>query len=958
MAMLGHDRYRIAVWVSGLLVGAVLPLRAQQIPSPAQQFGHEIGADRKLVDWDGIVRYLRMVGERSDRVNFHEVGKTTQGRPYVMLEISSPANIKNLEHYKQLERLLYFQDAKPGQDPDSVHSAAQRQELLNQQKAVVLVTCNIHSTEIGAAQMSIELAYDLATRDDPVTTKILDNVIFLLVPSQNPDGEDMVTKWYSHYVGTDYEGSAPPWLYHHYVGHDDNRDLYMLTQVESQDAVTVLYQDWFPAVWLDEHQMGSTGPRIFTMPATDPININVDPIIYRWNGILGQAQAAALEHAGKVGIIYNDEYTNFWPGAMAWTGWWHNQVGLLTELASVRIASPTDQRLAQLGETPAGAPEGFGFFGRDRVGDTLPPPRDTQQRTTYPRPWLGGHWTLRDIVDYELLATNALLTAAANDRRELIGQIYDANRATIAQYLAGEPGAERRAGYPALSRRVATEQQATGEGRVFAGSFGAGGTPYAIVVPADQPDPATVTKLLATLAAEGVIVERATAPFAAGGRHYGAGTYVIRLAQVFGRYAKDMLEPQAYPEVSPAPGVPAPPPYDVTAWSLGMQMGVATEFVAAPFRASLETVPGVPLPPGRVVGSGGAYLIDAAYNDGFTAANQLWSGNVQIRRAVEAFIGPGQRTFPAGTWVVQGVSRDRMQQLATALGLTIYAGAAPNVRMVRVARPRIALFQPWGSNMDEGWTRWVLEHYGFTYTTLHPQDMRAAEPDVPDSVVAIPDSLRAMWPPHVAAHAPPKVVRAPLAGRFDVLLFADQPTRSLLEDSRSPSLPPFYREALGEDGLRAAWDFVQGGGTVVALGAATDVFINKWPIPVKDESEGLSAEQLLIPGSIVRLQADPTHPLAWGMPDTTYGYFIRNPFFSVTQGFSSQTVSVPVRFPNADLRASGWVRGERYVDGRAAAVEVDFAGGGRLILLGLRPQHRAQTHATFKLLFNALLRGR
>jgi hypothetical protein len=260
--------------------------------------------------------------------------------------------------------------------------------------------------------------------------------------------------------------------------------------------------------------------------------------------------------------------------------------------------------------------------------------------------------------------------------------------------------------------------------------------------------------------------------------------------------------------------------------------------------------------------------------------------------------------------------------------------------------------------MDEGWTRWVLEHYGFEYTTLHPQDIRAANPEVPDSVVAIPDSLRATWPPHVAGRAPRTVVRSPLAGRFDVLLFADQSSGSLFDDSRSPSLPPFYRMALGADGLSAIDDFVRSGGSVVALGSATDLFIEQWPVPVRDVSEGLTQDQLLIPGSIVRLQVDATHPLAWGIPDTTYGYFIRSPFFALTEGFASQSVSVPVRYPNADLRASGWVRGEQYVTGRAAAVQVDFAGGGRLMLIGLRPQHRAQTHATFKLLFNALVRGR
>lgn len=945
---------RIVTIIAALALGAATSAAAQNIPSPTQRFGHSMGADRKLVGWAGIVDYLRMVDQRSDRVNLHEVGKTAQGRPYILLEISSPANIANLDRYKALQRRLYFQDAKPGQDPDSVVTAAQRQELLDQQKAVVLVSANIHATEIGAAQMSLELVHQLATSNDPAITKILDNVIFLLVPSQNPDGEDMVTSWYTHYVGSDYEGSAPPWLYHHYVGHDDNRDLYMLTQPESRNVVQVLYQDWFPSVWLDEHQMGSTGPRIFTMPATDPINLNVDPVIYRWNGILGQAQAAALEDAGKVGIIYDYTYTNFWPGAMAWTGWWHNQVGMLTEVASVRIASPTDQRLARMGEAPSGPPQGFEGFGQDRAGDTLPPPRDVQPRTNYPRPWLGGRWTLRDIVEYELIATRALLTAAADNRRELIQQIFDANRATIAQYLKGQKGAGR-AGYPALPDRLATAQPETG--RIMDGSFGAGGLPYAIVVPADQADPVTVAKLLQPLAAEGVMVERATAPFTAKGKQYPAGTYVIRLAQVFGRYAKDMLEPQTYPEVRPAPGAPAQPPYDVTAWSLGMQMGVETQFVDAPFTASLDLLPRVALPAGRIVGSGGTYLIDGAYNDGFTAANRLWGAGAQMRRSAEAFTAAGQR-FSPGTWIVQGAPRERVQQVATALGLTVYAAGAPSVRTVSATQPRIALYQPWGSNMDEGWSRWVLEQYGFDYTTLHPQDVRAANPQVPDSVVAIPDSLRALWPPHVAARAPRSVVRSPLAGRFDVLLFADQEAGSLLNDSRAPSLPPFYRMALGQDGLEAVWDFARSGGSVVALGSAGDLFIEKWPIPVRDASEGLTQDQLLIPGSIVRIQTDPTHPLAWGMPDTTYGYFIRSPFYALTEGFNSQRVSVPVRFPNADLRASGWVRGEQYVDGRAAAVEVDFAGGGRVILIGLRPQHRAQTHATFKLLFNALVRGR
>ncbi len=581
----------------------------------------------------------------------------------------------------------------------------------------------------------------------------------------------------------------------------------------------------------------------------------------------------------------------------------------------------------------------------------MPAPRDVSPRTTYPRPWLGGHWTLRDIVEYELIATKALLTAAADNRRELIRQVYEANRATVAQYLGGQ-ARRARAGYPPVPARLAGESPA--EGRIMEGALGAAGTPYAIVIPADQDDPVTVAKMLRTLAAEGVKVERARARFTADGKPYRAGTYVIRLAQVFGRYAKDMLEPQTYPEVRPAPGAPPQPPYDVTAWSLGMQMGVATAFVDAPFAASLELLDSVPLPPGRVVGGGGAFIVDARYNDAFLAANRWWAAGATIRRAAGAFTAGGHR-FPAGSWIVQGIARQLVERVARELGLEVYAAGVPAVQTVAVGTPRIGLYQPWGSNMDEGWTRWVLERYGFDYTTLHPQDIRAANPDEPDSVVRLPDSLRAQWPPHVAGRAPRTVTRSPLRDRFDVLLFADQDAGSLLEGSRGTSIPPAYRLGLGATGLAAVWEFVRAGGTVVALGSSGDLFIQHWPIPVRDASEGLSAAELLIPGAIVRLQTDPEHPIAWGMPDTTYAYFIRSPFFALTEGFRSQSVSVPARYPNANLRASGWVRGETYVQGRAAVVEVDFPRGGRLVLMGLRPQHRAQTHATFKLLFNALV---
>ncbi len=585
----------------------------------------------------------------------------------------SPETVADIARYRSLQQRLYFQDHRPGQDPNTVHSEAERAELFRDHKAVVLVTASIHASEVGAAQMSLELVHKLATSSDPLVRKILDNTIFLLVPSLNPDGMSMVVEWYDEYVGTPFEGGSMPWLYQRYVGHDNNRDMYMYTQQETRLIGEILWQEWFPSVWLDEHQMGSRGARIFVMPATDPINNNVHPLIYRLNGLLGQAQAAALEEAGKMGIVYGQTYTNFWPGAMAWTGWWHNQVGMLTELASVRIATPTLQEAARLGQPAAGGAGGGG--GGYEAAEVQAAPTDVQPRTNYPRPWLGGMWTLRDIVDYELIVTMATLEAAADSRERLNRQIYEVNRSTIEEFLEGEPSggpSNELGGYGPLPGRVAEMRPETG--RVLPGALGAGGTPYAVVFPPDEGEGVTRAKLLRLLENAGVQVERATRSFNAGGILYPEGTYVVRLAQVYGRYAKEMLESQVYPEIRLAPDLPPVPPYDVTAWSLGLLMGVGVEFVDGPFEASLQLVDGVSLPLGGLEGRGDLYVISPQYNDAFTAVNRLWEAGAQVSRAVNAVtVEDGSGTIPPGAFVVEGVSSEVVDQIARDLGIQVHA---------------------------------------------------------------------------------------------------------------------------------------------------------------------------------------------------------------------------------------------------------------------------------------------
>ena len=672
-------------------------------------------------------------------------------------------------------------------------------------------------------------------------------------------------------------------------------------------AAQVLWHEWFPSIWLDEHQQGTSGPRIFTMPATDPINPNVDPLIYRLNGVFGQSQAAALEAEGENGIIFNATYTNFWQGAMAWAGWWHNQVGLLTEVASARIATPVVQqkadpsrpaaasagvpsgrcgrrRRARRGNRAAGRPAGADAERRrqfKRPDDPLPPPTDITPRTEYPRPWLGGKWTLRDIVDYELTATFALLETAADRRETLLHQIYQINHDTIAAGRSGE----------------------IGEGETFA-----------VLIPiAGQHDPDEVTGLVDKLLIGGVEIYRAQTDFEQDGTKYAAGTYVIPFGQVFGRYVKDLLEKQVYPEVRRAPRAPAEAPYDVSAWSLGMQFGVKTDFAKSALAANLalEKVATTPKYTLSAVNAAGVWQFP--YNGATSAlvVNRLLQGGAQV-----SLSKPETGAAPYAI-----VDRPEVWSKATE-GFEMQSGAAPAkapLLATTLRQPRIGIYQSFDPSMDEGWTRFVLDQYGFTYTKLHNREIQAGG----------------------------------LRKQYDAIILPDQRSAAILNGLDFKTIVPEYKGGIGDTGLEALRRFVAEGGTLVALGEATNLLVDKLPLGVRDIKHTTTRDQHFAPGTIVNLQVDTSHPVGWGVAPETTGFYINSPFFQLVEGFSSQKVSVVARYPNTEVRASGWLRGEDLMYGRAAVVSIEM-NPGKVVLFGIRPQHRAQTHATLPLLFNAL----
>ncbi|HEY3491755.1 MAG TPA: M14 family metallopeptidase, partial [Solirubrobacterales bacterium] len=379
-----------------LLLALPIPSFAQAVQAPDAFLGHRVGEDRKLAPWPKVVEYLRLVDAASDRVSIESAGTSTQGNDMPVVILTSEANQANLERYREIARQLAQADDL---------SAEQARALAAEGKTIALVTCSIHSTEVGSTQMAMEFVHDVATTQDPKMLAWLDDVILLLMPSINPDGQVMVIDWYNKQLGTPYEGGPMPWLYHQYVGHDNNRDFYMLTQKETRAVNQVLYHRWFPQIFLDEHQMGATGPRMFVPPQADPLAPEVHSLIFRTADLLGTVMSMRLEEGGKLGVGSNMIFDSYWPGGTRNTAWWKNVTGLLTEVASANIGTPL---FIEAGELRGGA-KGLPEYDR---------------RSNFPSPWPGGWWRLRDIVEYELIATRAFLEAGAEYRESILFNFY------------------------------------------------------------------------------------------------------------------------------------------------------------------------------------------------------------------------------------------------------------------------------------------------------------------------------------------------------------------------------------------------------------------------------------------------------------------------------------------------------------------------------------------------------
>ena len=875
----------ITLAATSLVLQAVVGAQAPTLPTPESVLGYRVGADYKIATYDETIDYFQKLDAASDRMAMMRAGMSTQGRTYWLAAISSAANLGKIDRYREIARRL----ARP-----AGLSEADAKQLAREGKAIVHIDGGLHSTEVAGPQQTMQLAYDLlAKADDPEYAHIFENVILLLWPTINPDGHQMVAEWYRGNVGTPFEVAPLPALYQEYVGHDNNRDGYMLNMIESR-VMEHAWRQWEPQIIHVHHQTAPFPTRIWLPPFAEPIATQAPYLISREINMIGMAMAQGLDARGQVGATHMGTGFDAWyPGYIDYKPVFQNIAAFWTETALYSYATP---KMYTLNDFP-------------------PNMRDLRPQALYTSPWPGGWWRLRDAVEYMETASIAVLDYASRYREQVLLNRYRAGLWQIDKYSKAPP--------------------------------------YAYLIPQQQRDPVAAVELLRRLAFQGVRVSQMTSAATVEGASYAAGTWVIPMDQEFAEIVRQVLDVQRYPDLRESPDGPLEQPYDAAGWTLPFQMGVSVRALTSPisseFRATLtrlgvdlpangpatpydtgasdaapfDSAPGVgfdtnstaaailPLP-GKITGTGTALSLDPAQNNTFAALNRAWGMGARVSLASAS--GPqGAST----RYLVGGLSTAQQDELVKSLALQAQRATAP-AGAREIKRPRVGLYRPFMASMDEGWTRWMLERYGFQVVNLTPKDFRT---------------------------------RTSLADRIDSLVIADE-ARGLMEGYATGMMPPQFEGGIGEDGVRAIDSFVRDGGTLVCFNRATAFAIDHFGLAVKNVVAGMKRQEFFTGGSVLEVEATTSHPVMAGMPARPAIFVDSSPAFETGEGFKGEVLAKYQATGSPLL--SGYLLGERFLNNRAAALDVAY-GKGHIVLLGFRPQWRGQPFGTFRVVFNAVL---
>jgi hypothetical protein len=896
-------RLRAALCVPLLLALLATAPGAQTGPitTPKAHFGFDLGDDYMLANYQQLAGFWRTLAGESDRMVLEEIGTTAEGRPHLMVIVTSPANHANLAHYKSIsQRLALARDV----------TEADARALARQGRAVVWIDGGLHATETLGAQQLAQTVYEMVSRTDEETMTFLDETIVLFVHA-NPDGHDLVADWYMRHAEPERRTTAGlPRLYQKYIGHDNNRDFFASTQAETENINRILYHEWMPQILYNHHQSGPAGTVVWSSPQRDPYNYNLDPLVILGLQALGTHMHQRLAAEGKPGAVMSSggPYDGWWNGGIRNTANFHNILAILTET----IGSPTPMRIP--------------FVAARQI-----PSRDQ------PFPIAPQEWRFRQSMEYSVSFNRAVIDYAARNREHLLFNIWRMGQRSIERgsqdYWTPSPTRIN-----AVAETMGGAGPATGSGQGGRGG-GAGEAAWAalrrpelrdprgFIIPSDQPDFLTAIKFVNALREVNVEVHRAVKDFTVGTRKYPAGSFVVMTAQAFRPHVMDMFEPQDHPNVIPYPGAPPTPPYDTAGWTLAFQMGVRFDRILEPFTGPFERVPdwNVPPPPGRVNASRGhrSLTLSKRTNDASRVVNRMLAAGEAVTMTEEVF------QFAAG-----GESQNRLQALSQELGVPLQSIPVAT-RASRLRAPRIGLWDQYGGSMPSGWTRWILEQFEFPFERVFPQELDAGGlADRYDVLIFVTGAI-----PAAGAGG----------GRGGGAGGGPDPQ----------DVPEEYRGHLGritaEQTIPRLREFAGAGGTIVAIGSSAANLAAHLQLPVEnhlvEKGEPLPRARYFVPGSVLQARVDVKHPVAAGMPERADFFFNNSPVFRLRPG--AEGVRPIATFDSPAPLRSGWAWGQHHLDGGVAVAEVTV-GKGRVLLFGPEILHRAQPHGTFKLLFNSI----
>ncbi|MEJ7767372.1 MAG: M14 metallopeptidase family protein [Chitinophagaceae bacterium] len=901
-------------------------LQAQTVPTPKEHFGFNIGDDYKLATYTQTEAFFKKLAV-SDRTRLVDIGLTEEGRHQYMLIVSSPDNIRNLEKYKSISQKLAHADSL---------SDEQAQALAAEGKSVVWIDGGLHATEVVGTHQLIETMYQVVTRKDPETIQILDKVIILFTHA-NPDGQELVSDWYMRDPDSTKRKTNIPRLYEKYIGHDNNRDFFMMNMKETQNISRQQYVEWMPQIIYNHHQSGPPGSILAGPPYRDPFNYVFDPLLITSIDAVGAAMNNRLNREGKPGYTQRSgsSYSTWWNGGLRTTPYFHNIIGLLTEIIG--------------GPTPSEVP--------------LVPQRLIPNMAT-PNPVTPRKWHFRQSIDYSVSLNYAVLKYALQMREDLLFGIYRMGKNSIAlgnrDYWALSPKAvdSINNAYRKDQRtaRAAETGTPSSEG-IRLGTLDSIPLKYfdivlkdktlrdprGYIIPADQPDFYTAARFINALIRSGIQVHKASAAFTVAGKNYPAGSFVVKTAQAFRPHLLDMFEPQDHPNDFLYPGGPPIRPYDAAGWTLAYEMGVKFDRLLDSFEGPFQAIPygEIQSPKGAVTGSSSlaGYLLSPRENNGFIAVNDLLKAKIEVYRVPGGNKGKNE----AGSFFVAKAGKAILEKSAAEFGLKVTGTSVRPADLMKVSPSRIAIWNNYGGSIPSGWVRWLMEQYHFQAQQIYPQEINAGNLRQKYDVIIF------------VTGAIPPVGRTPPTSRGG---FAENPKPS--------EIPAEFRSWLGrisaDTSIPQLKKFLQAGGNIISIGSSTNLAYHLG-LPVRNalvemtanaQERPLPGEKYYIPGSILRISIDSTQPAVWGMESTADVYFDASPVFNLAPASIANGEVVPLAwFATKKPLRSGWAWGQEYLqDGIAAFMAA--VGPGKFYAFGPEITFRGQTHGTFKLLFNQL----